>query len=171
MPPSRSPANDLPTAKANITSLKDLPNGAVWFKHINEVNFDLAFIQEQSGTPADLAAAKAAYGQLMKLMAAGPVIVTKSLLGYGRILEKQGNAIKPEAAGPNESGIHYYLQPSLMFFTATPEQSAEGLYLAGQAYDKAGDKANAKKQYDAIIATYKTLAPDWAAKAQAAEGQ
>ena len=58
-----------------------------------------------------------------------------------------------------------------MFFTATPEQSAEGLYLAGQALDKAGDKANAKKQYDSVISAYQATAPDWVAKAQAAETQ
>ncbi len=52
-----------------------------------------------------------------------------------------------------------------------PELSAQGLYAAGQAYDRAGDKANAKKQYDAILANYKTTAPDWAAKAQEAESK
>jgi hypothetical protein len=107
----------------------------------------------------------------MKSMQAGAAIQTKALVGYGRILDKQGNGLKPEPQGPNEFAVHYYLQPNLMFFTATPEQSAEGLYLAGQVYDKAGDKANAKKQYDTLIATYKTTAPDWVAKAQAAEGQ
>ena len=93
------------------------------------------------------------------------------MLGYGRILDKAGNGLKPEPQGPNESAVHYFQQPDVFFKTATPEQSAEGLYLAGQVYDKAGDKANAKKQYDAIIATYKTSAPDWADKAQKAEGQ
>jgi hypothetical protein len=107
----------------------------------------------------------------MKSMRAGPVIVTKSLLGYGRMLEKEGFALKPAPQGPNEYAVHYYQQPNLMFFTATPEQSAEGLYLAGQVFDKAGDKATAKKMYDALITTYKDTAPDWVAKAQAAETQ
>ena len=107
----------------------------------------------------------------MKSVAAGAAIQTKALVGYGRILDKQGNGLKPELAGPNEYAVHYFLQPNVMFQVATPEQSAEGLYLAGQVYDKAGDKANAKKQYDAILSGYKANAPDWAAKAQAAEGQ
>jgi tetratricopeptide (TPR) repeat protein len=166
--------NDLATARTYLTKLKALPGGAVWFKHINDVTYDLAYIQEQSGTPADLDAAKFAYAQLMKSIGAGAVVQTKSLLGYGRILEKEGYTLASHPdpkAGSIEYAIHYYQQPNLMFFTATPEQSAEGLYLAGQAFDKAGDKANAKKQYDIIISAYKTTAPDWVAKAQAAETQ
>ena len=163
--------NKVPEAKQYFGKMMSLPGGAAWSKHISDAQFGLAYAEEQSGTPADLAAAKATYGQLMRAMQAGPAIQTKALVGYGRILDKQGNGLKPEPQGPNEFAVHYFQQPNVMFFTATPEQSAEGLYLAGQVYDKAGDKANAKKQYDTILTTYKTTAPDWAAKAQAAEGQ
>ena len=163
--------NQLPAAKDNFTKMFSLPGGAAWSKHLSDAQFGLAYAEEQSGTPTDIAAAKQTYSQLMKSVAAGPIVQTKSLLGYGRILDKAGNGLKPEPQGPNEFAVHYFLQPNLFFQTATPEQSAEGLYLAGQVYDKAGDKANAKKQYDQILTTYKTLAPDWAAKAQAAEGQ
>jgi tetratricopeptide (TPR) repeat protein len=157
--------NQFPAAKDNFTKMFSLPGGAGWSKHISEAQYGLAFAQENAGTPQDLAAAKLTYGQLMKSVAAGAVIQTKALVGYGRILDKQGNGLKPELAGPNEYAVHYFLQPNVMFQVATPEQSAEGLYLAGQVYDKAGDKANAKKQYDAIKATYKDSAPDWYAKA------
>ena len=163
--------NQLPAAKDNFTKMFSLPGGAAWSKHLSDAQYGLAFAQENAGTPTELAAAKQTYSQLMKSVAAGPIVQTKSLLGYGRILDKAGNGLKPEPQGPNEFAVHYFLQPNLFFQTATPEQSAEGLYLAGQVYDKAGDKANAKKQYDQILTTYKTLAPDWAAKAQAAEGQ
>jgi tetratricopeptide (TPR) repeat protein len=161
----------LPEAKGYFTKMLGLPGGAAWSKHLSDAQFGIALADENSSSPTDVAAAKAAYGQLMKSMSSGAVIETKSLLGYGRILEKQGNALKPAPQGPNEYAVHYYQQPNLMFFTATPEQSAEGLYLAGQAYNKAGDKANAKKQYDLIISTYKDTAPDWVTKAQAAEAQ
>jgi tetratricopeptide (TPR) repeat protein len=199
-----------PEARDNFTKLKALPNGAAWFKHINDVNYDLAYIEEQSGTPADLAAAKQAYAAMMTNMSAGAVIQTKALVGYGRILEKAGFTLKPAPQGPNEYAVHYYQQPNLMFFTATPEQSAEGLYRAGEAYERdlpvaqadlakatadlnkaatddekkraqaeitnaqarlSTDKANANKQYDTLTATYKDTAPDWVAKAQAAETQ
>jgi hypothetical protein len=93
------------------------------------------------------------------------------MLGYGRLLEKSGNAIKPTAAGPNEYAVHYYQEPQTLFGPAAPEQSAEGLYDAGQAFEKTGDKANAKKMYDELLANYSTTAPDWAAKAQTAESQ
>jgi hypothetical protein len=99
----------------------------------------------------------------------GVLLQAKAMLGYGRLLEKAGHAITPAAAGPNEYAIHYYQEPHLLFAAATPEQSAEGLYDAGQAYAKAGDKVKAKKQYDDLLQNYGTTAPDWAAKAQAAE--
>ncbi len=158
-------------AKDYFLKLEGLPDRGAWHPHIMDASFVIALADEQSGKPEDITAAQAIYGQIMKSPQAGGVLQTKALLGYGRLLEKAGNAINPTAAGPNEYAIHYYLQPNLMFATATPEQSAEGLYLAGQAYDKAGDKANAKKQYDTLIATYATVAPDWVAKAKAAEGQ
>jgi tetratricopeptide (TPR) repeat protein len=162
---------NLPQAKENFLSMEKLPGGAAWSLHLNDANFGIAAVDEKSTAPADWETAKNIYGQLMKSMQAGAALQTKALVGYGRILEKQGFTLKPAPQGPNEYAVHYYQQPNLMFFTATPEQSAEGLYLAGQVYDKSGDKANAKKQYDTILSTYKDLAPDWAAKAQAAEGQ
>ncbi|MEI9999851.1 MAG: hypothetical protein WDO13_12185 [Verrucomicrobiota bacterium] len=99
----------------------------------------------------------------------GVALQAKAMLGYGRLLEKSGNAITPAAAGPNEFAVHYYQEPSTIFGPATAEESAEGLYLAGQAYDKAGDKADAKKQYDAIVKSYANTS--WADKAKAAGGQ
>ena len=162
---------NLSQAKDYFIKMTSVPGGAGWNDHINDANYGIALADEQSTNPADWETAKKIYGQLMKSMQAGAVLQTKALVGYGRILEKQGNALKPAPQGPNEFAVHYYQQPNLMFFTATPEQSAEGLYLAGQAYDKAGDKANAKKQYDLLIATYKTLAPDWVDKAKAADPQ
>ncbi|HEX4140672.1 MAG TPA: tetratricopeptide repeat protein [Candidatus Methylacidiphilales bacterium] len=163
--------NKIPEAKDYFTKMLALPGGAAWSKHISDAQFGLAYAQEKAGVGNDLAAAKATYGQLMKSIQAGAVIQTKALLGYGRILEIQGNGLKPAPQGPNEFAVHYFQQPNLFFQTATPEQSAEGLYLAGQVYDKAGDKANAKVQYEAIKKTYKDSAPDWYAKAVQAEGQ
>ena len=163
--------NQIPAAKEYFGKMLALPGGAAWSKHLGDAQYGLAYAQEQSGSATDLAAAKATYGQLMRSIQSGAVIQTEALLGYGRILEKEGFGLKPAPQGPTEYAVHYYQQPNLMFFTATPEQSAKGLYLAGQTYDKAGDKANAKKQYDMLIATYKATAPDWVAKAQSAEGQ
>lgn len=163
--------NQFPAAKDNFNRMFSLPGGAAWSSHYTAAQYGLACAEEQSGTPSDIAAAQATYGQLMQSMAADNETKAKALLGYGRILEKQGFALKPNGNGPNEYAVHYYLQVSLFYSTGTPEQSAEGLYLAGHVYDLAGDKANAKKQYDQILSTYKTLAPEWAAKAQAAEGQ
>ncbi len=163
--------NNLPEAKDYFQKMEGLRNGAAWSKHLNDANFGIAMADENSANTADVDKAKAIYGQLMISIQAGALIQAKSLLGYGRILEKEGFALKPAPQGPNEYAVHYYLQSSRFYSTATPEQSAEGLYYAGQVYDKAGDKASAKKQYDVILSTYKDLAPDWAAKAQAAEGQ
>ncbi len=161
--------DDFTQAKDFFLKMKALPGGALWSAHLNDANYGIALADENSSNPADVQTAKAIYGQLMKSIQAGPGLETKALLGYGRILEREGNGLKPAPEDPNEFAVHYYQQPDLMFFTATPEQSAEGLYRAGQVYDKTGDKANAKKQYDKVIATYKDAASDWVAKAQAAE--
>ncbi len=73
--------------------------------------------------------------------------------------------------GTIEYAVHYYDQIDLLYGAAVPQLSAEGLYNAGQAYEKAGDKANAKAEYQKLIKNYSTSAPDWVAKAQAAVGK
>ncbi len=162
---------NLTAAKDYFLKLKALPGGGLWSKHIIEANFGIALADEKSGSDADLTEAATYYAAIMKAPLAGAVLQTKALLGYGRILDHQGFTLKPKGGVPNEFAVHYFQQPNLMFFTATPQQSAEGLYLAGQAYAKAGDAANAKKAYDTLITTYATAAPDWVAKAKSAEGQ
>jgi hypothetical protein len=162
---------NLAEAKANFLKLKGLPGGGLWHPHILDADFGIALADEQSGQPADLDEARQTYAQLMQAPQGGVALQAKAMLGYGRILEKSGNAIKPTATGPTEYAVHYYQEPNLIYDGSTPEQSAEGLYDAGQAYAKAGDKANAKKQYDTLLKSYATTAPDWAAKAQAAEAQ
>jgi len=86
-------------------------------------------------------------------------------------LERNGHAITPSSQGPNEYAVHYYQEPHILSGRAVPELSAEGLYDTGQAYEKAGDSANAKKQYGDLISNYGTTAPDWAAKARSARAR
>jgi outer membrane protein assembly factor BamD (BamD/ComL family) len=160
---------DLAQAKLNFNKLRGLPQGGVWHPHILDADYGVALADEQSSDPGDLEDARQTYATLMQAPQGGVLLQAKAMLGYGRLLEKAGHAITPAAAGPNEYAIHYYQEPHLLFAAATPEQSAEGLYDAGQAYAKAGDKVKAKKQYDDLLQNYGTTAPDWAAKAQAAE--
>jgi tetratricopeptide (TPR) repeat protein len=156
-------------AKEYFLKLKALPGGGLWHPHILDADYGVALADEQSSDPAQLDEARQIYAQLMQAPQGGPVLQAKAMLGYGRLLEKSGNAINPTAAGPNENAVHYYQEPSILFGPAAPALSAEGLFNAGQAYEKAGDKANAKKQYDDLLKNYSATAPDWAAKAQAAE--
>jgi tetratricopeptide (TPR) repeat protein len=162
---------DIAQAKVYFLKLKALPGGGAWHQHILDANFGVALADEQSGQPADIAEAQGIYGALMQAPQGGVPLQAKAMLGYGRLLEKAGHGITPAPQGPNEFAVHYYQEPHLLFGPATPEQSAEGLYDAGQVYGKAGDKANAKKQYDDLIKAYSATAPEWAAKAQAAEAQ
>jgi len=162
---------DVAQAKEYFLKLKALPGGGLWHPHILDANYGIAMADEQSSDPAQLGEARQIYAQLMQAPQGGPVLQAKAMLGYGRLLEKAGHAIAPIAPGTNEYAVHYYQEPSLLFGPATPALSAEGLFDAGQAYGKAGDKANAKKQYDELHNTYQTTAPDWDAKGQAAEAQ
>ena len=158
-------------AKTYFLKLKALPQGGAWHPHILNANYGVAMADEQSGQPADIDEARQIYAQLMRAPEGGVTLQAKAMLGFGRLLEKSGNALKPTAQGPNEFAVHYYQEPDTLFGPAVPALSAEGLFDAGQAYEKAGDKANAKKQYDDLLKAYGTTAPDWAAKAQAAEAK
>jgi TolA-binding protein len=158
-------------AKVYYQKLEALPGGGAWHPRINEADYGIALGDESSTDPGTLEEAKKIYATLMHLPPGNYVLAAKAMLGYGRILEKQGFALKPNGAGPTEYAIHYYQQPNVMSSTGTPQQSAEGLFDAGQAYEKLGDKANAKAQYDLLIQTYGTYAPDWAAKAKDAESK
>jgi tetratricopeptide (TPR) repeat protein len=162
---------DFANAKTYFTKLKALPDGARWHPHILDADFGLAWADEQTGQPADLAEAQQTYARLMQAQQAGPALMANAMIGYGRVLEKQVHTVSPPAPGSSEFAVHYYQEPNTIFGAAAPEQSAEGLFMAGQAYEKAGDKVNAKAQYAAIISTYATTAPDWVAKAQAAQAQ
>ncbi len=161
---------DVAKAKEYFLKLKALPDGAAWHPHILDAEFGLALANEQSTQAGDSDKAKATYAQLMQEPRAGIVLQAKSMLGYGRLLEKAGFAINPAPEGANESAVHYYLQPHTFYGPALPEVSAEGLFDAGQAYEKAGNKALAQKQYNDLIRNYGTTAPDWADKAKAALG-
>lgn len=159
---------NLAQAKDYFLKLKAPPDGGAWHPHILDANYVIALADESSNNPADIDAARQIYAQLMQAPGNFP-LQAKAMLGYGRLLEKAGHAIVPLAPGTNEYAVHYYQEPHTILGTTVPALSAEGLYDAGQSYEKAGDKANAKKQYDDLLKNYSTTAPDWAAKAQAAE--
>jgi len=158
--------NDVAKAAENFTKMKALPGGAAWHPHIQEADYGLALAAELAGDPNGLA--KQTYAKLMQSTPAGIQLQAKAMLGYGHLLDKAGYGVKPADPKTIEFAVHYYQQIDLLYSTAVPELSAEGLYDAGQAFEKAGDKANAKAQYAKILATYATTAPDWAAKAKAA---
>jgi tetratricopeptide (TPR) repeat protein len=144
-----------------MTSLKD---GAAWHPHILDAEYGLALAAEQKG---DDAAAKQTYAMLMRNLQANYMLQAEAMLGYGRLLEKAGHAVKAPDQQDIEYAVNYYRRVHTNFGGTVPELSAEGLFLAGQAYAKAGDKANAKIQYADLIKAYSQTAPDWAAKAQA----
>jgi tetratricopeptide (TPR) repeat protein len=163
---------DLAKAKDFFKQLTGLNGGGRWHPHILDADYGIALADEQSTDVAVLDEARTLYSQLMQAQGNNST-AAKAMVGYGRLLEKAGYAVaaKPAPGGPNEFAIHYYQEPNLIYDGATPEQSAEGLYDAGQAYEKAGDPANAKKAYAQLLQLYTTTAPDWASKAQAAQGK
>jgi tetratricopeptide (TPR) repeat protein len=185
-------------AQGNVAQAKDYflklkaINGGAWHPHFLDADYGIALADEQSGQPAETDEARQIYSELMLATQGGATLQAKAMLGFGRLLEKAGNAIKPTDVGPNEYAVHYYQEPHTLYGPGTPEQSAEGLFDAGQAYDVSGqalEKAaaatndtdqkkaafnsakeqynNAKMQYDHLLENYGTTAPDWSAKAQA----
>lgn len=160
---------DVAKAAENFNKMKALPGGAAWHPHIMEANYGLALASEQAGDPTSFA--RKTYGQLMQATTAGIPLQAKAIIGYGRLLEKEGLGVAPAVKGTIEYAVHYFEQVDLLYGAAVPDLSAEGLYDAGQAYEKAGDKANAKAEYQKLLTNYGKTAPDWAAKAQAALGK
>jgi len=160
---------DVAGAKKYFLALKAV---TPWHPHISEANYGIALADEQSADPADLNAAKDIYGTVMLQPESSVALQAKSMIGYGRILEKTGFGLKPVTAGSTDNAVFYYIEPQLHFFGPTaPEDTAEGLYRAAQLYQKAGDKVNAKKWYDELLKNYATAAPDWSAKAKDAEAK
>jgi tetratricopeptide (TPR) repeat protein len=159
---------DVAKARDYFSKMTALPDGAAWHPHILDAEYGLALADEQSYVKADNDKARATYARIMQEPQAGILLQAEAMLGYGRLLEKTGNAIRPAPQGPGEYAIHYYKEPHTLFGPAVPELSAQGLFLAGQAYEKARDRPNAKKLYTDLIHAYGQTAPDWAAKARAA---
>jgi tetratricopeptide (TPR) repeat protein len=155
---------DIANAQTYFVKMQSLPNGAAWSDHALDATVGMAQINEQSSDPTALAAAKEAYAGIMRSPQAGALLQAQAMLGYGRVLEKSGSAVKKPGETDIEYATHYYEQVNLFYGPATPELSAEGLFLAGQAYAKAGDTADAAKSYDTLRKTYATTAPDWVAK-------
>jgi tetratricopeptide (TPR) repeat protein len=152
---------DLDHAKKWFTAMMALPGGAAWHKHILTAQYGVALANQKS----DPEASKQVYAEIMTDPRASSELQAKSLLQYGRILQSEGYAVKPAQPGTIEYAVHYFEQVDLFYGAATPEQSAEGLYLAGKAYEQAGDAANAAREFAALRSTYAKTAPDWVAKA------
>ncbi len=155
---------DLANAKLNFSKMQALSGGAAWSEHATEAQLDMAQIDEKAGNADDLNKAKAVYATIMQSQQAGARLQAESMLGFGRILEKTGHAVKAAGQADIDYATHYYEQVNLFYGPAAPELSAEGLYLAAQAYAKAGDTVDAAKDYATLRETYATTAPDWVAK-------
>jgi len=159
---------DVAKAAENFKKLTALPGGGLWHPRILDAQYGIALAQEQSTSPDDNTAATQAYATLMQSQAAGITLQAKAMLGYGRLLEKAGHGVAPAVPGTIEYAVHYYQQVHLFYGLPLPALGAEGLYDAGQAYEKANDTANAKKQYTDLVTAYDQTAHDWADKARAA---
>lgn len=156
---------DVANAARYFSAMKSLPNGAAWHPHIMDANYGLALAAEKMGDPHGVA--MQIYSQIIQSSQAPPLLMAKSMLGYGHLLEKAGHGLNPAVPDSGETALRYYIQASTQFGLPLPQIGAEGLFSAGQLYEKAGDKANAKKQFTDLIGNYGESAPDWVAKAKA----
>ncbi len=154
-------------ARDYFLKLKALPSGGAWHKHIRDAEFGLAQAAERSANPADNLMAKQAYASLMRDPQSNFEVQAKSMLGYGRLLEKAGHGLQAPGQQDIEYALHYYQQVNTFYGPSVPKLSAEGLYLSGLLYEKNNDKVNAKAQFNQVVTAYGATAPDWTAKAQA----
>jgi tetratricopeptide (TPR) repeat protein len=163
---------DIAQAKTYFGKLSDLTGGGRWQPHYLDAQYGIALANEQSSDAALNAQAGQTYSELMTNPRASAKVQAEAMLGFGRLLEKSGQTVTSTVPDkPNMTAVHYYQQPDALIGPAVAEQSAEGLFYAGQAYEKADNKATAKQMYDKLLANYSTTAPDWADKAKAAEAK
>lgn len=155
--------DDVDNAKKYFDLMKRLNQGAIWHPRILQANMGIARAAEKSG---DSVTAKSIYASIMRAPQAAPILQARAMLGYGRILERNGAIVKKPGQQDIEYAINYYEQVDNLFGPALPALSAEGLLNAAQAYAKAGDKAKARADYQKLIDGYGKTAPDAAAKAQ-----
>lgn len=129
-----------------------------WSSKIMEAEYGLGLASEQSGNSDD---AKKHYVTILANREAPGPIAAKSMLGMGRLLEKQGFLIPdPQKDGPN--AVAYYYKAHAFYGAATPDLSAEGLYRAAKCYEKAGKSEEAKKTRDELLQNYPKS--EWATK-------
>ena len=104
---------DYANAKTWLVRMLSLPNGAGWSKHAGDAQLGMAEVNEQSSAPVDQAAALEAYSDIMRSPTAGAQNQAKAMLGYGRLLEKAGHAVKAPGQADTEFATNYYEQVNL----------------------------------------------------------
>jgi len=158
-------------AKGDVAQAKtyfDKMKTATWHPHILNAQYGLAQAAEKAG---DAATAKQIYASLMTSSRADYRLQAQATLSYGRVLEKSGKITKASNQQDTDYAIYSYHRVDGFWGGTVPLLSAEGLFLAGQAEEKVGDKPGAKADYTKLIEKYGKTAPEWAAKAQTALGK
>ncbi len=154
--------DDDANAKMWFTKMMGLSGGAAWSPHYGDLQLGMAEIKEQSSSDIEVADAKATYSSIMISPTAGAHNQALAMLGYGRLLAKAGHGVKTAGQTDIEYATHYFEQVDLFYGTAVPDLSAQGLYLAAQAYTKANDTADAQRTMTKLKSNYPQTS--WASK-------
>ena len=112
----------------------------------------------------DMAQARTYYQKVIMAPASSPEMKARGLFGFAHSLEKEGKTL-PNAAAPNEpNAVNNYLKIDALF-DAARGTAAEGLWRAGQIYEKANQNDKAKQAYQTLAKKY--AESEFAGEAQA----
>ncbi|SDU00175.1 Tetratricopeptide repeat-containing protein [Verrucomicrobium sp. GAS474] len=93
------------------------------------------------------------FKQIIMAGASTPEIKAQALLGFAQALEAQGKLF-PDAKGDLPNAVNNYKKIDA-FYESVPSVAAEGLWRAGQLYEKAGRNAEARDAYALLVKKYK----------------
>jgi len=101
----------------------------------------------------ETAQARTFYQQVVMSSAASPETKARGLFGFARTLETEGKLVEDPAAKDQPNAANNYLKIDALFDSAK-EIAAEGLWRAGQVFEKANQPAKAKGAYGDLVKKY-----------------
>lgn len=137
-------------AKSEFDKMAAMTNDATqWYSQALVIKFDIGLIQEKTGHLDD---AFATYSSVMQDLGKNYPLKARAFLGAGRVMEAKGFTTTGDPKTPSVCATRFYKRIDALFSTGTPEESAEGLYLAMGLYLAAGDLVNAQSVFDRLSA-------------------
>lgn len=105
-------------------------------------------------TQKNLPAAKKYFSEVISSQKSSSEDKGRAMIEMGEIFADDPKSLVPGADKSQPNAAGYFIKADTFFGDALPEIGAEALWKAGQVYEKAGQPAEARKQYADIVKKY-----------------